>query len=110
MDDNCYAARLSGDEFAIFMYGADDNSILESRLKEIYDYMITAQIKVYGKMVDVRLSGGYVFHSKYPEEYDLLLKKAQSPSLKASRTENSSFRTRRRKSVRQHLAHNRVNF
>lgn len=76
MDENCYAARLSGDEFAIFMYGADDNSILESRLKEIYDYMITAQIKVYGKMVDVRLSGGYVFHSKYPEEYDMLLKKA----------------------------------
>ena len=38
--------------------------------------MITAQIKVYGKMVDVRLSGGYVFHSKYPEDYDLLLKKA----------------------------------
>lgn len=75
-DDSCYAARLSGDEFAIFIYGAEDDSILESKLKEIYEYMITAQIKVYGKMVDVRLSGGYVFHSKYPEDYDLLLKKA----------------------------------
>ena len=76
MDDSCYAARLSGDEFAIFMYGAADDSILENKIHEIYEYMMAAQIEVHGKMVDVRLSGGYVFHSKYPEDFDLLLKKA----------------------------------
>ena len=38
--------------------------------------MMAAQIEVYGKQVDVRLSGGYVFHSEYPEDYDGLLKKA----------------------------------
>ena len=75
-DDNCYVSRLSGDEFAIFMYGANDDGILEEKIREIYEYMKVAQIEVYGKKVDVRLSGGYVFHSKYPEEYDLLLKKA----------------------------------
>lgn len=75
-DDDCYAARLSGDEFAIFIYGAEDNSVLDSKLKGIYDNMMAAQIEVYGKQVDVRLSGGYVFHSEYPEDYDGLLKKA----------------------------------
>ena len=75
-DKDCYAARLSGDEFAIFIYGAEKDSILEEKIKEIYEYMITSQIEVYGKNIDVRLSGGYVFYSKYPEEYDQLLKKA----------------------------------
>ena len=75
-DKNCYAARLSGDEFAIFIYGAEDDRILEDKIKEIYEYMMSAQIEVYGKNIDVRLSGGYVFYSKYPEEYDQLLKKA----------------------------------
>lgn len=74
--EDCYAARLSGDEFAIFLYGAEDDSVLEEQIKAIYEYMIAAQINVYGNMIDVRLSGGYVFYSKYPEEFDQLLKKA----------------------------------
>ena len=75
-DRNCYASRLSGDEFAIFIYGAENDEILENKIKEIYEYMINEQIEVYGKTIDVRLSGGYVFYSKYPEEHDQLLKKA----------------------------------
>lgn len=75
-DKDCYAARLSGDEFAIFIYGAEKDSVLEEKIREIYEYMMKAQIEVYGKNIDVRLSGGYVFYSKYPEEYDRLLKKA----------------------------------
>ena len=74
--EDYYASRLSGDEFAIFIYGAEDDSILQEQINTIYEYMMNAQIKVYGNMIDVRLSGGYVFHSKYPEEYDHLLKKA----------------------------------
>lgn len=75
-DKDCYASRLSGDEFAIFIYGADDDKVLEEKINEIYEYMMKAQIEVYGKNIDVRLSGGYVFYSKYQEEYDHLLKKA----------------------------------
>ena len=75
-DKDCYAARLSGDEFAIFIYGAEDDKVLEEKIREIYEYMMKAQIEVYGKNIDVRLSGGYVFYSKYPEEHDQLLKKA----------------------------------
>ena len=74
--EDYYASRLSGDEFAIFIYGAEDDSILQEQINTIYEYMMNAQIKVYGNMIDVRLSGGYVFYSKYPEEYDHLLKKA----------------------------------
>ena len=74
--EDCYVARLSGDEFAIFLYGAENNSILQEQINTICEYMMKAQINVYGKQIDVRLSGGYVFYSKYPEEYDHLLKKA----------------------------------
>lgn len=75
-DRDCHVSRLSGDEFAIFIYGARDDNVLEEKIREIYEHMITAQIEVYGKNVDVRLSGGYVFYSKYPVEFEHLLKKA----------------------------------
>jgi len=75
-DRDCYVSRLSGDEFATFIYGAEDDAILEEKIREIYEYMKTAQIEVYGNNIDVRLSGGYVFYSKCPENYNQLLKKA----------------------------------
>lgn len=75
-DNNCYISRLSGDEYAIVIYGAADDDILKEKIKKIYDSMMQAKIEVFGKEVDVRLSGGYVFYSKYPEELDQLLKKA----------------------------------
>ena len=55
---------------------ARNNYTDKEKIKEIYEHMITAQIEVYGKNIDVRLSGGYVFYSKCPEEFDQLLKKA----------------------------------
>ena len=75
-DKNSYVTRLSGDEYSIIFYGADNDDILKEKIKRIYDNMIQAKIEVFGKEVDVRLSGGYVFYSKYPEELDRLLKKA----------------------------------
>lgn len=72
----CYIARLSGDEYAIFLYGAQQDDLLMHNLQEIYDCMMKAQIEVYGKNIDVRLSGGYVLYSKFPEELDQLLTKA----------------------------------
>ena len=75
-DKNCYVSRLSGDEFAVFIYGEEENSALEAKIQEIYEYMRKAQIEVFGEWIDVRLSGGYVFYSKCPETYDQLLKKA----------------------------------
>ena len=75
-DEQCYVSRLSGDEFAIMIFGAESDELLKKKIEKIYDYMMNAKIEVFGKEIDVRLSGGYVFYSKYSEELDQLLKKA----------------------------------
>lgn len=75
-DDKSYVSRLSGDEYALMIYGADSDEILREKIKKVYDYMMQAKIEVFGKDIPVRLSGGYVFYSKYPEALDQLLKKA----------------------------------
>ena len=75
-DDKCYISRLSGDEYAIMIFGAESDAILLDKIEKIYDCMMHAKIEVFGKEIDVRLSGGYVFYSEYPEELDQLLKKA----------------------------------
>ena len=75
-DEDCYVARLSGDEFAIMIFGAENDEVLKEKITQIYDYMMQAKIEVFGKSIDVRLSGGYVFYSVYSEELDQLLKKA----------------------------------
>ena len=90
-DEDCYTARLSGDEFAVIFYGADDNKSLEDKIRKIYEYMLTAQINVYGKMIDVRLSGGYVFYSKYPEGFDQLLKKADDALYESKKNGRARF-------------------
>lgn len=90
-DKDCYVSRLSGDEFALFLYGAEDDAVLEGKIKEIYECMITAQIEVYGKNIDVRLSGGYVFYSKYPEGFDQLLKKADCALYKSKENGRARF-------------------
>ena len=73
---NKYISRLSGDEFAIFIYGEESDGALEVKIRELYDYMMQAEIMVFNQEVPVRLSGGYIFYSKYPESLDKLLKKA----------------------------------
>ena len=75
-DDKCYISRLSGDEYAMVIYGAESDEVLKEKIKKVYDVMTQAKIEVFGKSVDVRLSGGYVFYSKYPDTLDQLLKKA----------------------------------
>jgi len=73
---NKYISRLSGDEFAMFIYGESSDEILQMKIRELYDYMMQAEICIFNQDVPVRLSGGYVFYSKYPEALDVLLKKA----------------------------------
>lgn len=75
-DENSYVSRLSGDEYVLMIYGADNDEVLKEKIKKVHDCMMQAKIEVFGKDVAVRLSGGYVFYSKYPEELDQLLKKA----------------------------------
>ncbi len=75
-EQNIETCRLSGDEFACFIYGGENEEFLRYKIQQIYETMITAEIEIYDKKVPVRLSGGYVFGTEYPEELDVLLKKA----------------------------------
>lgn len=75
-EKNIETCRLSGDEFACFIYGEENEEFLKYKIQQIYETMTGAEIEIYDKKVPVRLSGGYVFYAKYPEELDKLLKKA----------------------------------
>lgn len=56
------AARLSGDEFVLLIYGAESQQELEVCLEELYDRIQeTVVIMPDGEAVGVSLSGGYLF-------------------------------------------------
>lgn len=69
-------ARLSGDEFAVFIHGADSRESLQAHIDHIYRNMMQAEITVFERTVPIRLSGGYVFCSDYAGGYTDLLQKA----------------------------------
>lgn len=69
-------SRLSGDEFALFLYGAENREELQQHIDALYRNMMLAEITVFDKTIPVRLSGGYVFYPEYCEGYTTLLRKA----------------------------------
>ena len=66
-------ARLSGDEFAIFIHGADNRERLQEHIDQIYQKMLQAEITVFDRVIPIRLSGGYVFYPEYMNGYTELL-------------------------------------
>lgn len=91
---NKVTARLSGDEFAAFLYGVSDREELKRYIDDLYRRMIVAEVSVFGQVIPVRLSGGYVFYSDYPEKYTDLLRKADQAlyySKKNGKAKFSSF-------------------
>lgn len=87
-------ARLSGDEFAAFLYGASDREELKRQIDELCRRMNMAEVSVFGQVIPVRLSGGYVFYCDYPEKYTDLLRKADQAlyfSKKNGKAKFSSF-------------------
>ena len=73
---NKLVARLSGDEFAVFIYGAKSREDLQAHIDALYRNMLTAEITVFDRTIPVRLSGGYVFYPEHREGYTALLRKA----------------------------------
>lgn len=90
-DDKCYVSRLSGDEYAVVFYGADDDRVLQEKIDRIYENMMQAKIEMFGKDVEVRMSGGYVFYSEYPEELADVLKKADKALYKSKENGRARF-------------------
>lgn len=63
---NKLAARLSGDEFVLVIYGADSRQEIEGYLEKLYAVIQETELVMPdGERVKVSLSGGYLF---YPEQ------------------------------------------
>ena len=73
---NKIVARLSGDEFAVFIYGADGREQLQEHIDAMCRNMLCAEITVFDRTVPVRLSGGYVFYPEHCGGYTDLLRMA----------------------------------
>ncbi len=69
-------ARLSGDEFAVFLYGAKSREELQQHIDALYRDMLKAEIKFFDQVIPVRLSGGYVFYPEFQVGYTDLLRMA----------------------------------
>ena len=69
-------ARLSGDEFAVFLYGAESREELQQHIDTLYCNMLEAEVRVFDQVIPVRLSGGYVFYPEYRVSYTELLRMA----------------------------------
>ena len=92
--ENKVVTRLSGDEFAVFLFGASDRRELQSHINDLYRRMLQAEVTVFGQVIPVRLSGGYVFYPEHSGKYTALLRKADQAlyhSKKNGKAKFSSF-------------------
>ena len=72
---NKVAARLSGDEFVLLIYGADSQEELEGYLDALYkSIQNTELVTPDGDHIGVSLSGGYLYYPEYTGSSRELLK------------------------------------
>lgn len=88
---NKIVARLSGDEFAVFLYGANDLGELQYHIEDLDQRMRLAEIAVFDQTIPVRLSGGYVFYPEYKEGYTALLRMADQALYHSKNTGKARF-------------------
>ena len=84
-------ARLSGDEFAVFLYGARSREELQRHIDDLCRRMLCAEVTVFGQTILVRLSGGYVFYPEYAEGYTALLRRADQALYHSKKNGKSRF-------------------
>lgn len=86
------AARLSGDEFVLFLYGADSTEKLRGYLEALHARMEKTEMQVSAaETVPVRLSGGYAFYPLVSDNYRELLRLADKALYLAKKTHKGSF-------------------
>ncbi|WP_181995606.1 diguanylate cyclase [Clostridium sp. AM58-1XD] len=89
---NKIAARLSGDEFILVIYGADSQEELFEYIKRMYDNIMHAKVCMPGgKTVEVRLSGGYVCYPEVTAGYRELIRFADSAMYRVKKKSKGSF-------------------
>lgn len=89
--ENKIVSRLSGDEFAVLLFGASDREELHRCIGDLYQRMLSSEVTVFDKVIPVRLSGGYVFYSDYREKYTDLLRKADQALYHSKRNGKANF-------------------
>lgn len=86
------AVRLSGDEFALLIYGADSKAELKEEVLRIYQEMMKKTIQTPdGIEYPVRLSAGYVFYPQQVQNFDELMHYADNAMYRVKRKSKANF-------------------
>lgn len=86
------AARLSGDEFVLVIYGADSQEEIEGYLDSLYtSIQKTVVVMTDGEQVRVSLSGGYLFYPECTGSSWELLKLADETMYRVKKSTKGKF-------------------
>lgn len=89
---NKLAARLSGDEFVLVIYGEDSQAEIEGYLKDLQKRIQKAELVTPdGEHIRVSLSGGYLFYPEYTGSSRELLKMADTAMYQVKKTTKGEF-------------------
>ena len=86
------AARLSGDEFVLVIYGAKSQQEIEDCLDCLYSHMKKSDLVMPdGEHVAVSLSGGYLYYPEHTGTSQELLKLADKAMYKVKKSTKGKF-------------------
>lgn len=90
--EHTLGSRLSGDEFAFLIYGAESKEELEEEMQRIYHEMLKKTIKTPdGADYPVRLSAGYVFYPQQVQSFEKLMHYADNAMYRVKRKNKANF-------------------
>lgn len=89
---NKLAARLSGDEFVLVIYGADSQKEIEGYLDSLYSHIQETKVVMPdGTYMSVSLSGGYLFYPECSGSSTELLKLADETMYSVKKSTKGKF-------------------
>jgi len=88
---NKVMARLSGDEFVLFLYG-DSREELQDYIDRTHEQMLKTEAELLGgERLQVRMSGGYLFYPEYDVGYSRMLRLADQAMYRAKKAGKAEF-------------------